>query len=85
MPRKNRVYKKGEPGSEYSYHASKEQKDNRVDRNRARRQAEAAGKVSKGDSKEVDHVKPLSKGGSGSKSNTRVVPKKTNRQKYNKG
>lgn len=60
--------------------------DDRVARNRARREAIRDGKVSVGDSKEVDHVKPLSKGGSKtSKGNTRVVSKETNRKKYNKG
>lgn len=33
---------------------------------------------------EVDHKKPLSKGGSNSKSNRRVVSRKTNRKKSNK-
>ena len=85
MPRKNRIYKKGESGSEYSYHASEEQKDNRVARNRARREAERDGRVSPGDNKEIDHKKPLSKGGSKSTDNTRVVSRKANRTKYNKG
>lgn len=48
-------------------------------RNTARRQAMAAGKVRKGDGKDVDHKKPLSKGGTNSKSNLRVVSAKTNR------
>lgn len=77
---KKRNYKK-----EYeTYHAKEEQKNNRVKRNAARRKAEAEGKVTKGDDKEVDHKKPLSKGGSNSKKNTRVVSRKTNRKKYDK-
>jgi hypothetical protein len=39
-----------------------------------------AGKAHKGDGKDVDHIKPLSKGGNPtSKSNLRVVPAKENR------
>ena len=46
-------------------------------RNKARR--EAGLKV--GDPREADHIKPLSEGGDNSKSNIRVVSKKTNAQK----
>lgn len=48
-------------------------------RKRLRRQMEAKGKVHKGDGKDVDHKKPLSKGGSNTASNARVVAKGTNR------
>lgn len=52
MARKARDYKK-----EYrEYHALPEQKKRRADRNAARRKAERAGKVRKGDDKEVHHV-----------------------------
>ena len=34
-----------------------------------------------GDPREVDHKKPLSKGGSNNKNNLRVVSQKTNRKK----
>lgn len=51
----------------------------RVAQNKARRQAIADGRAAKGDGKDVHHVKPLDKGGSTDKSNTRVVSKKTNR------
>lgn len=40
---------------------------------------EKAGKVHKGDGKDVDHKKPLSKGGTNSKSNLRAVPASQNR------
>jgi len=40
---------------------------------------EQAGKVHKGDGKDVDHKTPLSKGGTTTKSNLRVVPASTNR------
>jgi hypothetical protein len=67
------------------YHASDEAKKDRAARNRARRNAEKDGKVSKGDGKEVDHIVPLSKGGSrDAKSNQRVVSRTTNRKKKDK-
>lgn len=67
---------------EYSeYHSKPEQIANRAARNHARLEASKAGKVHKGDGKEVDHIKPLSKGGSNSSSNTRVVSRTTNRRK----
>lgn len=50
----------------------------RAARNAARADMMAEGKVKKGDGKHVDHKKPLSKGGSVSKSNLRVVKAKTN-------
>jgi hypothetical protein len=63
MARAARVYKKGAKGSEYdAYHAKPEQKRRRADRNRARRKALRDGRVSKGDSKEVDHVGSHRKG-----------------------
>jgi hypothetical protein len=61
------------------YHASEEQKTNRADRNNARSRAEDAGLARKGDGKDVDHSTPLSKGGSNSESNLKVVPKSKNR------
>ena len=73
---KERDYKK-----EYKdYHSKPEQKKNRAARNKARR--EMGLKV--GDPREVDHKKPLSKGGSNAKSNLRVVSRTTNRKKGNK-
>lgn len=75
MPRKIRDYK-----DEYkSYQGTEEQKKNRAKRNGARRIAEKEGRVSKGDGRDVDHTKPLSKGGSNSKSNTRVMKAEHNR------
>ena len=50
----------------------------RVEQNRARREMEREGLVKKGDGKAVDHVRPLSKGGSGDRSNLRVVPASEN-------
>lgn len=51
----------------------------RVEQNKARRMMMKAGKVHKGDGKDVDHKQPLSKGGTTSKSNLRVVSRSTNR------
>ena len=51
----------------------------RAKRNKARRELEAEGRVSKGDGKDVDHKKPLSKGGGTSRSNLRVTSKGANR------
>ena len=62
-----------------AYGARPEQKKARAQRNAARREAEKEGKVKKGDGKDVDHKKPLSKGGSNSKSNLRLASKKKNR------
>jgi hypothetical protein len=50
----------------------------RYKRKKNRRAAEAAGKVSKGDGKHIDHKKPLSSGGSNTASNLRVVSAKAN-------
>lgn len=50
----------------------------RTKRNKARREAERAGKVKKGDGKHVHHKKPLSKGGSNKKSNLSVTSANTN-------
>ena len=62
MPYKNKAdrdYK-----TEYeNYQGTEEQKKRRAQRNKARREMAAKGKVHKGDGKDVDHVKPLSKGG----------------------
>lgn len=80
MPKEPRNYRE-----EYqSYHASEKQKKARAARNAARSEAEKEGKVHKNDNREVDHIKPLSKGGSNSAKNTRVVSRETNRRKYNK-
>lgn len=54
---------------------SSERKEDRKARGRARYAAIKAGKAKVGDGKVVDHKKPLSKGGSNSKSNTRIQSK----------
>lgn len=61
------------------YHSSPEQKARRAARNKARRQMEREGKVSKGDGNDVNHVRPLVKGGSTDKANLKVIPASKNR------
>lgn len=72
---KPRPYKK-----EYEqYQGTSEQKKNRAKRNAARTEMIKKGRARKGDGMDVDHVVPLSKGGSNGKGNLRVKPKKANR------
>ena len=66
------------------YHSSKEAKTQRAMRNTARRRMAKAGLVKKGDGKHVDHIKPLSKGGTNGRKNLRVVKAKTNLRKGNR-
>jgi len=54
-------------------------KKKRAARNKARRELEREGLVHKGDGKDVDHSKPLSKGGSTARSNLRVKSASNNR------
>lgn len=78
MP-KRRNYRK-----EYDeYHAKPEQKKRRAQRNAARKKAEKAGKVKKGDGKEVHHV-GAKRTGKLNNGKTRVVSKKYNRSKQPK-
>lgn len=51
----------------------------REEQNLARAVMERAGKVHKGDGKDVDHKQALSKGGANTRSNMRVVPASVNR------
>jgi hypothetical protein len=51
----------------------------RVANNDARKKAIASGKAAVGDGKDVDHKKPLSKGGTNAPSNLRVVTASENR------
>jgi hypothetical protein len=63
------------------YHGKPEQIRNRSKRNGARRLAIKDGRARKGDGKEVDHIKPLSKGGTNHRKNLRVVSRHENRTK----
>jgi 5-methylcytosine-specific restriction endonuclease McrA len=74
MPRNPRRY-----DLERAYDGKPEVKKKRAARNRARYQLEKEGVVSKNDGKDVDHKKPLSKGGSNGRSNLRAVDAKKNR------
>lgn len=66
--------------TEYAkYHSRDEQIANRSARTTARRKANEEGITSKGDGKDLDHRKPLSKGGSNGKSNLRVTSASSNR------
>ncbi len=69
---------------DYTKEAKYEDKPAQVRNRVMRNQARAASGLKKGDTREVDHIKPLSKGGSGAKSNTRIVSRHTNRVKGNK-
>jgi 5-methylcytosine-specific restriction endonuclease McrA len=77
MPYKNkkdRNYKQ-----ERQYDGRPDVKKRRAARNRARYKLMKEGKVRKGDGKDVDHKKPLTKGGSNKRSNLRAVPASKNR------
>lgn len=63
------------------YHGKPEQRRNRALRNKARRLAIKDGRARKGDGMEVDHKKPLSKGGTNHRSNLRIVSRAANRRK----
>ena len=79
------VTKKRPYDKEYAeYHSTEEQKKNRAKRNAARRQKIREGSAKKGDGMDVDHVTPLSKGGSNAKSNLRMKTASSNRSKKNK-
>lgn len=51
----------------------KNRKEQRAERMVARRAAVASGIISKHSPKQIDHIKPLSKGGSNKPSNTRAI------------
>ncbi|MCI7480139.1 MAG: HNH endonuclease [[Pasteurella] aerogenes] len=72
-------------GKEYrTYHSTPEQIANRSKRNKARREMEKEVGKSALKGKEVDHKKPLSKGGSNNRSNLQVMSKTANRKKGSK-
>lgn len=63
------------------YWGSKKAIAERSERNKARRILTKEGRLKKGDGKEVDHKKPLSKGGTNSKKNLTVTTRKANRRR----
>lgn len=75
MATKPRDYK-----AEYAnYQGKPEQIKNRAQRNKARREMAAEGKVHKGDGMDVDHIKAMDKGGKTASGNLRVVTDNANR------
>ena len=62
-----------------NYDGTEVVKKKRAQRNKARRMLEATGAVHKGDGKDVDHKKPLSKGGTTVMSNLKAKPAAANR------
>ena len=71
--KKARNYRKEYDG----YHKKPGQRKN----NNARHRARYGLKLKKGDKREVDHKRPLSKGGGNSRKNLRLVSRTTNRRK----
>ena len=62
------------------FNSKPSERKKRSERTVARRKANAAGITHKGDGKDLDHIKPLSKGGNPSaRSNLRVVSASANR------
>jgi hypothetical protein len=62
-----------------TYDGTEAVKKRRAQRNKARRMLEREGVVHKGDGKDVDHKKPLSKGGTTTRSNLKVKSASANR------
>lgn len=62
-----------------NYQGTEEQKTRRAARNAARAKLVKLGRVKKGDGKDVDHAKPLSKGGGNELRNLRVKTAGSNR------
>lgn len=61
------------------YNSRPEQRKARSERSVTRVKSNRAGKTSKGDGMDIDHIKPLSKGGLNILSNERVVSEGVNR------
>ena len=82
MPKRGQTSSSAKPNSvrQRKFNSKPQQKKNRAARNKARAQAERAGKVKKGDNKVVHHKKRLGAGGSNSTGNTRIQSKKKSTQ-----
>ena len=74
MPMKERDYKR-----ERELQLKRGEDKGHAERLRLRREAEKAGLVKKNDGKDLDHKKPLSKGGSNTLKNARVTTPSKNR------
>lgn len=75
MKNGHRDYKK----ENEKYNSRPNEKKKRAARNAARREMEKKGLVKKGDGKDVDHIKALSKGGLNQMYNLRVISASSNR------
>lgn len=73
------TYKRDYKQEYANYDGTEAVKKKRAQRNKARRMLEREGLVHKGDGKDVDHKKPLSKGGTTTRSNLRVKDANDNR------
>jgi len=73
------VYKRDFRAEYLAYDGTEKVKKKRAQRNKARRIMEKEGLVHKGDNLDVDHTKPLSKGGKTVRSNLRVKSASANR------
>ena len=62
-----------------NYQGKPEQIANRSERVKARRMMEKTGAATKGDGKDVDHIKPMRSGGTSTKGNLRMRSKSANR------
>jgi len=67
-----------------AYQKRKKAKTGKNARNKARQEGLKTGRVKLGDGKDIDHKKPLAKGGSKSLKNTRVISASKNRALANK-
>jgi hypothetical protein len=66
--------------SEYdNYQGKPDQIKKRAERVKARRMMEKTGAATKGDGKDVDHIKPMRSGGTSAKGNLRMRSKSANR------
>jgi hypothetical protein len=66
--------------SEYdNYQGTPEQIKKRAERVKSRRMMEKTGAATKGDGKDVDHIKPMRSGGTSAKGNLRMRSKSANR------
>lgn len=81
MPAKGQYKKNASKRSKQqrAYNSKPEQKKNRAKRNAARRKMVAAGKARKGDGKDVEHKRPIRKGGGNGKGNLSMRSKSANR------
>jgi 5-methylcytosine-specific restriction endonuclease McrA len=83
MPRKN-----PDGSRDYSYDTKYEstprQRKARVERDLARRELTKEGRVQKGDHRDVDHIRPVSKGGTNKPTNLRAISASANRAKGNR-